>query len=210
LGDTAAFSFFPSKNLGGFGEGGMITTNNDRLAEKLRVLRVHGMAPKYHHQSVGINGRLDALQGAILRVKLQHLEQWTIARQSNASRYERLFFQHGLQGFVDLPQPQPDFRHVYNQYVVRVPAAHRSSLRKHLSEHGVGTEIYYPVPLHLQECFTSLGYCLGDFPNAERAAAESIALPIFPELTREQQAYVVETVCRYTTLTASETEQPAA
>ncbi|MBI3468002.1 MAG: DegT/DnrJ/EryC1/StrS family aminotransferase [Planctomycetes bacterium] len=197
LGRVAAFSFFPSKNLGGFGDGGMISTDEDELAEKLRILRVHGMEPKYYHRLVGINGRLDALQAAVLRVKLRRLENWTTARQVNARRYAQLLEEREVVGWLTRPAEQPGFRHVFNQYVIRVPAGHRDPLRKQLVEQGVGTEVYYPVPLHLQECFAGLGYRRGDFPHAEQAAAETIALPVYPELTEAQQAHVVESIAKY-------------
>jgi dTDP-4-amino-4,6-dideoxygalactose transaminase len=187
VGDMGAFSFFPSKNLGGFGDGGMVVTSDSELAEKLRILRVHGAKPKYYHHVVGGNFRLDALQAAILRVKLRYLDAWTAARRANAELYRELFADVGLEDVVTLPTDVPG--HIYNQFVIRVPR--RDELAEHLSRSGVGTAIYYPVPFHLQGCFEALGYSEGDFPHAERAAREVLAVPIYPEVTREQQAYVV-------------------
>lgn len=197
LGHVAAFSFFPTKNLGGFGDGGMITTNDEKIAEKIRILRVHGMEPKYYHRRVGIMGRLDALQAAVLRVKLQYLDSWTAGRQANARCYASLFEARGLTDWVTVPREPSGMRHVFNQYVVRVPASQRDALRKYLQECGVGTEIYYPVPLHLQECFAEFGHRTGDFPHAERAAAETIALPVYPEMTPSQQLHVVNSIAEY-------------
>ncbi len=210
LGTMAAFSFFPTKNLGGFGDGGMITTNNRMLAEKIRKLRVHGMEPKYYHQSVGINGRLDALQAAVLRVKLQRLDAWTTARQSNARRYQTLFESQGVSSWVTPPSEPSGGRHVFNQYVIRVPAGHRDALRRHLADRGVGTEIYYPVPLHLQDCFAGLGYKRGDFPESERAAAETIALPVYAELSADQQNHVVASIADYVHALTNQTRRVAA
>ncbi len=206
-GDVGCFSFFPSKNLGGFGDGGIITTNDDGLAAKLSILRLHGGKPKYYHSIVGINSRLDALQAAILSIKLRHLEAWHQGRAKNAADYSDSFAQAGAAttGAPDagsLPIITPaaagsGARHIYNQYVIRVPADIRDGLREHMKDAGIGTEIYYPVPLHLQECFAYLGYSEGDLPVSEAAAKESIALPIYPELTAEQKAHVVETVVSY-------------
>jgi dTDP-4-amino-4,6-dideoxygalactose transaminase len=201
MGTAAAFSFFPTKNLGGFGDGGMLTTNDPTIAERTRILRVHGMEPKYYHSFVGIMGRLDALQAAVLRVKLQHLESWNACRQANARNYTNLFHSRGLSNWVTVPVEPAKGRHVFNQYVIRVPAAHRDPLRKHLSQSAIGTEIYYPVPLHLQECFATLGYRLGDFPHSERAATESITLPVYPEMTPDQQLHVVNSIADYVAAT---------
>jgi dTDP-4-amino-4,6-dideoxygalactose transaminase len=187
VGDMGAFSFFPSKNLGGFGDGGMVVTSDEALNEKLRILRVHGARPKYYHHVVGGNFRLDALQAAILRVKLRHLDGWTEARRANADLYRELFADAGLEDVVTVPTDVPG--HIYNQFVIRVPR--RDELAEHLSRSGVGTAVYYPVPFHMQGCFKELGYAEGDFPHAEKAAREVLAVPIYPELTREQQAYVV-------------------
>lgn len=186
--DLGCFSFFPSKNLGAAGDGGMVVTQDADLAERVRMLREHGSRPKYYHALVGTNSRLDALQAAILRVKLKHLDRWSEARARNAALYHQLF--EGSR--VVRPYHDPRTRHIYNQYVLRVPR--RDELRKLLSERGVGNEVYYPVPLHLQKCFASLGYKEGDLPVAEAAARETVALPIYPELTEEQIRYVAATV----------------
>lgn len=191
LGTAAAFSFYPSKNLGGFGDGGMVATDDPVLARRIARLRVHGMEPKYHHHEVGLNSRLDALQAAVLRVKLRHLDEWTLARREAADRYRDLFASHGMDEMVQLPVERPGNYHVYNQYVVRVPASIRDDMRQHLADRKIGTEIYYPIPLHLQPCFASLGGKPGDFPRTEAAARETIALPIYPELTEAEQRYVV-------------------
>ncbi|MGE3274267.1 MAG: DegT/DnrJ/EryC1/StrS family aminotransferase [Vicinamibacterales bacterium] len=188
-GAMGCFSFFPSKNLGGFGDGGLVTTNDEETAHRLRLLRNHGMEPKYYHHLVGGNFRLDALQAAVLRVKLPHLAGWSAARQANAARYRALFADAGLDGLVRLPAEAPERSHIYNQFVVRVEA--RDRLRAHLDAAGVGTEVYYPVPFHLQACFADLGYGAGAFPRTESAAREVLALPIYPELTEGQQAEVV-------------------
>ncbi len=198
MGAVGCFSFFPSKNLGGAGDGGMCVTNDPRLAERLSVLRVHGSKPKYYHREVGINGRLDALQAAVLRVKLRHLEEWHDARARNADRYRQLFRQAGLAapaGPVVLPTDGAPHRHIYNQFVIRVPQ--RDALVAHLHKAGIGCEVYYPVPLHLQPCFAHLGYPEGSFPESERAARESLALPIYPELTGAQQAEVVAAIGKF-------------
>ena len=195
LGQIGCFSFFPSKNLGGFGDGGMITTSDDGLADRIRMLRVHGSRVKYVHEVIGLNSRLDALQAAVLRVKLTHLEDWSKGRERNATRYAGLFKEAGLLERVGLPAAAAENRHVYNQYVVRVPK--RDQLRAFLQDNGVGTEIYYPLPLHLQACYKDLGYREGSFPQAERAAKETLALPIYAELTADQQAYVVDAIKKF-------------
>ncbi len=186
--DFGTFSFFPSKNLGGAGDGGMITTGNQELAEKARLLCNHGAKPKYHHSVVGTNSRLDALQAAILRVKLKHLDRWSEKRAKNAALYSALF--EGSR--VGRPYHDPRTRHIYNQYVIRVQK--RDELKKHLAEKTIGCEVYYPVPLHLQKCFAHLGYKNGDMPHSEAAALETLALPIYPELSEEQIRYVAQTV----------------
>lgn len=195
MGDFGSFSFYPSKNLGGFGDGGMVTTNNERMAEKVRILRVHGSKPKYYHKFVGINSRLDEIQAAALRVKFKHLETWTNNRIERAERYNRLFKDAGVLDTASLPVKRADNRHVFNQYIIKVKK--RDTLREYLSKQGIGTEIYYPVPLHLQECFRYLGYKKGDFPVSEKAAKETLALPIYPELTPEEQAYVVSKIVEF-------------
>lgn len=197
LGDAAAFSFYPSKNLGGCGDGGLMTTPDADLVKCLNRLRAHGMEPRYYHHEVGINSRLDALQAAALRVKLRHLENWTRARRAVAANYRSLFSEMSLDGLVVCPTESPSRLHVYNQFVIRVPGAQRDALRTRLTERGIGTEIYYPVPLHLQRCFESLGYREGDFPQAERAAKETIALPMYPELSADSQRYVVASIAEF-------------
>jgi dTDP-4-amino-4,6-dideoxygalactose transaminase len=191
LGHAAAFSFYPSKNLGGIGDGGMIMTNDPVLGRSLARLRVHGMEPKYYHHEVGFNSRLDAIQAAVLRAKLPHLDAWTDQRRQAAVRYDSLFKAQGLTDLVTLPAQRSGMVHVFNQYVVRVPAPIRDPLRDALSARQIGTEIYYPVPLHLQPCFAQLGHQPGDYPNAEQASRETLALPLYPELSDEQQRYVV-------------------
>jgi dTDP-4-amino-4,6-dideoxygalactose transaminase len=197
LGDVGCFSFYPTKNLGGAGDGGFLTTARDDLAAALRLLRVHGMEPRYYHSLVGINSRLDSLQAAIIRVKLPHLDAWTSARQVNAARYDALFAERAFEGFVVPPAQDARNRHVWNQYVIRVPEGRRDALRAHLGRCGVGTEIYYPVPVHLQECFRDLGWGRGDLPETERAAEETLALPIFPELTPAEQRTVVARIAEF-------------
>lgn len=182
LGTIACFSFFPTKNLGGAGDGGMLTTDDSDLAARLRRLRVHGDVGRYEHIEVGLNSRLDALQAAILAVKLRHLSAWTAARQRNAGRYEQLFREHGLNEHLSAPATQPDCGHSFNQYCVRVRNGRRDEILKSLHSQQIGCAVYYPKPLHLQACFSSLGYKPGDFPESERAAAETIALPIYAEL----------------------------
>ena len=192
VGDLGCFSFFPSKNLGAAGDGGMVTIQDPALAERVRLLREHGSKPKYYHSIVGTNSRLDALQAAILRVKLRHLDRWSEGRAKNAALYDRLF--EGAR--VGRPYHDPRARHIYNQYVIRVPV--RDALRTHLTERGIGTEVYYPVPLHLQKCFANLGYKEGSMPHSEAAAHETVALPIYPELTEEQIRYVATNVREFT------------
>jgi dTDP-4-amino-4,6-dideoxygalactose transaminase len=188
MSDFGGFSFFPSKNLGGAGDGGMVVTQSQEFAERIQLLREHGSKPKYYHSLVGTNSRLDALQAAILRVKLRHLDRWSEGRARNAALYNSLF--EGSRAVR--PHHDPRTRHIYNQYVIRVPK--RDELRTFLTERTIGNEVYYPVPLHLQQCFAPLGYKPGDMPNAEAAAQETIALPIYPELTEEQIRYVAAAV----------------
>ena len=233
IGEYGCFSFFPSKNLGAFGDGGMVVTNDADRADKLRVLRAHGSKPKYYHKLVGGNFRLDTLQAAIVLAKLKHLDDWTAARQANAARYDRLFEESGLvsSGLISLPRvPSPKSlvsgssspdqepgtrnqeppaagtkdheprtknqpRHIFNQYVVRVPR--RNELQAFLKERGIGTEVYYPLPLHLQECFAFLGHKPGDLPESEKAARETLALPVYPELTDDQARHVVDSITAF-------------
>lgn len=192
LGTFGCFSFFPSKNLGGAGDGGMITTNDPQLAQAIRTLRVHGTRRKYHYEVIGINSRLDALQAAILRVKLRYLDEWTTGRRRNADRYHELFAEYGLLERVSLPSPADDTFHVYNQYTIRAP--HRDQLLEYLREHGISTEVYYPSPLHLEPAFAYLRYCVGALPQAEAACHEVLSLPIYPELTAEKQQAVVAAI----------------
>lgn len=194
IGDVGCLSFFPTKNLGAFGDAGMCVANDADLAESLRILRVHGMEPKYYHSQVGGNFRLDALQAVVLLEKLRHLDDWTAARQANAARYDRLFAEAELGDRVVTP-PVGAGRHVFNQYVVR--CRDRDALKGHLAEQGVGTEIYYPLSLHEQACFRNLGYAADAFPESSRAAAETLALPIFPELTARQIEYVVDRIAAF-------------
>jgi dTDP-4-amino-4,6-dideoxygalactose transaminase len=207
-GAIACFSFFPSKNLGAFGDGGIVTTDDEALAHRMRILRVHGSEPKYYHHVIGFNSRLDALQAAIVRVKLRHLDGWTKRRQENAAFYDDAFLRAGatrsgrgafpatLPLRIPACSPAPAV-HIYNQYVIRVPAERRDPLRQHLAAEGIGTEIYYPVGLHLQKCFTYLGYAPGSLPETESAANETIAIPIYPELTPPQLEHVVGTIVTF-------------
>ncbi len=193
MGLVGCFSFFPSKNLGGVGDGGMVVTSDGKLAETLRCLRNHGAEPKYHHSMIGGNFRLDAIQAAVLLVKLPHLDSWHRMRRENAAYYDEHL---RLEGLANPAIAYDRSRHIYNQYVILVPDR-RDGLRKYLTEAGIGNEVYYPVPFHLQECFAQLGYEKGDFPASERAADRTLALPIYPELTREMQDYVIETILAF-------------
>jgi len=195
IGRLGCFSFFPSKNLGGFGDGGMVTTGDAALAERVRMLRVHGSREKYLHEMVGFNSRLDALQAAVLRVKLTYLDRWTEGRRRNATHYERLFQDVKLQDRVTLPTTDPGNYHVFNQFTIRVQK--RDELRAYLKDKGIGTEVYYPIPLHLQTCYRELGYRTGSFPVSERAAREALSLPIYAELSDDQLAYVVDTIAAF-------------
>lgn len=195
LAEIGCFSFFPTKNLGGFGDGGLMTTEDDGLADTLAMLRVHGSRVRYLHEAVGINSRLDALQAAVLHVKLKYLDRWTEGRRRNAERYRQLFAQAKLLDHVHLPVTTSGNFHVYNQYTVRV--RHRDALRNFLKDRGVGSEVYYPLPLHLQNCYNTLGYRKGAFPVSERAAEEVLSLPIYAELQENQLVYVVEQIQQY-------------
>lgn len=192
MGDMGCFSFFPSKNLGAFGDGGMVTTSSEELYETLKILRVHGSHPKYYHKLIGGNFRLDALQAVIISVKLPHLEKWISERRANARRYKTLFREAGLDGLIRFPI-EKNSRHTYNQFVIGVERG-RNELRRFLSDSEIGTEVYYPVPLHLQPCFSYLQVKKGSCPRAEAAAGQTLALPIYAELTEEQQGYVVERI----------------
>jgi dTDP-4-amino-4,6-dideoxygalactose transaminase len=207
IGSCGCFSFYPSKNLGAFGDAGLFTTNDDELAHRARLLREHGMEPKYEHTLVGGNFRMDALQAAILRVKAAHLLDWTDARREIADRYVSLFRSRLLADHVGLPVEPPDRRHVFNQFVIR--SARRDDLRSFLSARGVGTEVYYPIPLPFQPCFGYLGHRRGSFPVAERAAAESLAIPIFGGLTPAQQQTVVGAIADFVATTATPAGGPA-
>ena len=200
MGDFGWFSFYPTKNLGAFGDAGMVTCREPEMALKLRAYRNHGMEPRYFHSWIGGNFRLDAIQAAVLNIKLPHLDSWSAERRNHADYYRREFERLGLTQHLTLPaEPYAHSglvnHHIYNQFVVR--ASKRDALRKHLQENGIGSEIYYPRPLHLQECYAGLGYKTGDFPESERAAQETVALPIFPELKPEQQEYVVQKISEF-------------
>ncbi len=195
MGHIGCFSFFPSKNLGGFGDGGLVTTNDEALFTKLSYLRNHGAHPKYYHKMIGGNFRLDALQAAVLNVKLRHLDDWTAGRQKNADFYDAGIKARGLEKWIVPPMRKANYRHIFNQYIIR--AQNRDDLLKYLKEHRVGCEIYYPVTFNNQECFRYLGYREGDFPEAERAARETLAIPIYPELTDEQKNYVLDRIADF-------------
>ncbi|MBC7909551.1 MAG: DegT/DnrJ/EryC1/StrS family aminotransferase, partial [Pyrinomonadaceae bacterium] len=197
MGAIGCLSFYPTKNLGGAGDGGMLTTNDEQLAARLRTLRAHGSDVKYHYRLLGINSRLDSIQAAILRVKLPYLDEWSDARARNAARYSQMFLDAGLENKIELPLCRDDVRHIYNQYVIRVLRTERDLLLKHLQQSGVGIEVYYPLPLHVQECFRYLGYREGDFPASERAARETIALPIYPELDIKQQSMIITALSKF-------------
>lgn len=197
LGAIACFSFYPSKNLGAYGDAGLSVTNDPDWADRMRCLRNHGMEPKYFHKYMGWNARLDALQAALLRVKLPHLDRWTAQRQAAASRYDALIDEQHLGGYLQRPVIEAQRRHVFNQYVVRVARGQRDALVRHFRAERIGCEIYYPIPLHLQECLQHLGYREGDFPASERAAQDVLALPMFPEITVDQQRRVMQCVANF-------------
>jgi dTDP-4-amino-4,6-dideoxygalactose transaminase len=196
MGLIGCFSFYPTKNLGGAGDGGILTASDDEVAARLRRLRTHGGSNEYEHEEVGINSRLDELQAAVLNVKFPRLDKWSDERAHKAEIYTKLLKDADLRFRLVTPEVKPDGRHIFHQYVVRVPG-NRDALMEHLKNHGVGSKIYYPISLHLQKCFEYLGYKKGDLPEAEAAAAETFALPCYPELTEEQQVYVVETIKRF-------------
>jgi dTDP-4-amino-4,6-dideoxygalactose transaminase len=195
FGDVGCLSFFPTKNLGAFGDAGMCVTNDEALAKRMAILRVHGMEPKYYHSLIGGNFRIDEIQAAVLNVKLKALDEWTTGRQRNAKFYDIAFAKAGLGSRVVTPRATPGGRHIYNQYVIRVQR--RDELRKFLNDAGIGCEVYYPVPLHQQECFAYLGYKTGQLPESEKAAAETLALPIFPELAALQLQFVVDSIAAF-------------
>jgi len=194
IGDAATFSFYPTKNLGGYGDGGMIVTSNPEIAEKTRIIAKHGSTKKYFHEIVGINSRLDELQAAILNVKFKRLDNYIEKRKTIAYKYAELINKHNLEEVIEYPKPKTDNTHVYHQYVIRIKKGNRDNLREHLTEKGIGTSIYYPKPLHLQPCFEYLGYKEGTLPIAEKACHETLALPIFPELEDKEIEYIVEEV----------------
>lgn len=205
---AGCISFYPTKNLGGMGDGGMLVTNDEEFAAKLKLLRGHGMEPRYYHQMVGINSRLDTLQAAALNVKMKHMASWTAMRRQNAKRYTQYFSQCGLDLVLNLPTEEPGNHHVWNQYTVRVPRGGRDQLRKHLADNKIGSEIYYPVPLHQQQCFASLKEELAPLPETEKAAEEVLALPIFPELTDAEQRFVVSSIAHFYGIEANLDEVP--
>lgn len=196
-GQIGCLSFYPTKNLGGMGDGGMLTAQDDALTQRLRLLAAHGMQPRYHHQVVGINSRLDTFQAAVLRVKFRYLPAAVVARQANAARYAEMFRQRGLDEEIILPAVDPKAYHVWNQYAIRVRGERRDALRSHLSEEQIGSEIYYPIPLHRQVCYEHLGWPPGSLPETERACREVLNLPIYPELTVEEQERVVDSIARF-------------
>ena len=193
-GSVGCLSFYPTKNLGGMGDGGMLVCSDDAFASKLRLLASHGMQPRYYHKLVGINSRLDTMQASVLAVKIKHLDSYTQSRCAHAARYKELFQASQLHEIVELPRKQPKATHVWNQYGIRVPHGRRDALKAHLQQKGIGCEVYYPVPLHMQECFSDLGYSLGCLPNTESAAREILHLPVYPELTPAEQESVVEAI----------------
>ncbi len=210
LGAMGCFSFYPTKNLGGFGDGGIITTGDERLAERLRILRDHGQQPRYYHSLVGINSRLDTLQAAVLNVKLRHLGWWTIGREKNATRYRDEFLRLGLDRHLGLPQVAQGCQSVWNQYTIRVPGGRRDALAAQLAANKIGAAVYYPVPLHMQECFAELGYQTGSLPATEQAAAEVLSLPIYAELTMREQDRVIASLAEFCGIRYSAADVPRA
>lgn len=201
IGSVGTFSFYPTKNLGGCGDAGMLTTSDEATADRLRLLRAHGMRPRYRHQIVGINSRLDSMQSVILSIKLKHLPTWNAQRSGNAATYRQLFAERDLANWLVLPDTDSRCGHTWNQFTIRVPAGHRDALRAHLTDAKIGSEIYYPIPLHEQPCFEALGYKLGDLPETERAAREVLSLPVFPELTKQEQRTVVGSIADFAAAT---------
>jgi dTDP-4-amino-4,6-dideoxygalactose transaminase len=200
MGRTAAFSFYPSKNLSAYGDAGLVTSSDKEIAERVRRLRNHGSPKRYYHEELGANSRMDDIQAAVLRVKLPHLNRWNTERQERAATYDQLLANAGLTSSqtsapIRLPYRNPNARHIFHQYIVR--AARRDELREFLGQRKIGTEIYYPVPLHLQACFNYLGYSVGELPESERAAREVLALPMFPELSEGEQRWVVESIAEF-------------
>ena len=194
IGDVGCFSFYPTKNLGGMGDGGMLTTNSQELADQLRLFANHGMKPRYNHEVVGINSRLDAIQAAVLNVKMKHLQSYSDRRDANAQNYSKLMMKYGISSLVSTPQASEGDDHVWNQFTIRVSDGQRDAVRARLADKNVGSEVYYPIPLHQQPCFQYLGCKTGSLPETERAAGEVLSLPIFPELTFEEQEYVISTL----------------
>jgi len=197
LGKVGCFSFYPTKNLGGFGDGGLLTTDDEALAARLRQLRDHGQHPRYQHAMVGVNSRLDTLQAAVLSIKLRHLESWESGRADHAFRYHREFSRLGLDSQLGLPQVAAECQSVWNQYTIRVPAGRRDALQQHFAERQVGSAIYYPIPLHLQDCFADLNYRRGSLPVTEQAALEVLSLPVYAELTTAEQDRVIEAAAEF-------------
>jgi dTDP-4-amino-4,6-dideoxygalactose transaminase len=209
MGTAGAFSFYPTKNLGGFGDGGMITTGDAQLAERMRVLCDHGQSPRYHHSLVGLNSRLDTIQAAVLDVKLDALDAYAAARGRHAERYQRELTSGPTADLLVTPAEAPGSPSVWNQYTVRVSGGQRDALQQALAERKIGSAVYYPIPLHLQKCFADLGYRRGDLPHSERAAGEVLSLPVYPELTSDEQGRVIEAVQRFASTAAAPLRQAA-
>ncbi|HCK40880.1 MAG TPA: transcriptional regulator, partial [Planctomycetaceae bacterium] len=210
LATMGCFSFYPTKNLGGFGDGGIITTNDDRLADKMRILRDHGQQPRYSHAVVGLNSRLDTLQAAVLKVKLPRLDQWAAGRQQNANFYAAEFDRLGLDQFLGIPRVAQGCQSVWNQYTVRVSDGQRNTLQKHLADRKIGSAIYYPIPLHRQKCFATLGYQKGSLPVTEQAVEEVLSLPIFAELAPQEQQRVIKSLAEFFDVAYTEGENQQA